>query len=351
MRHGSNLDPPNRFDRVHAEADFEHLEWDSEYLKERTDRRIQYLSDASKSIVSENDSPDIPFRFSVNPYRGCAHACPYCYARNSHEYLGLNAGLDFETKIFVKYDAPKLLRAFLGRDSWLPEPIIFSGVTDCYQPAEREFRLTRQCLEVANECNQPISIITKNALVLRDLDLLRDMASRNLTHVNLSITTLDPELARVMEPRTSIPAARLRAVKTLVDAGVPVRVMVAPIIPGLNDHEAPSIMKEAKQAGASDARYILLRLPLTVEPVFREWLERTQPLKAEKVENLVRQTRSGKLSDSSWGKRMVGTGEIADQIRSIFHVFRQKYGFGNLPELVSSQFKPPIPQSGQLRLF
>jgi DNA repair photolyase len=351
MRHGSNLDPPNRFDRVHTEADFEHVAWDAEYLKERTDRKVQYLADASKSIVSENDSPDIPFRFSVNPYRGCAHACPYCYARNSHEYLGLNAGLDFETKIFVKHDAPKLFREFLSRDSWIPEPIIFSGVTDCYQPAEREFRLTRQCLEVANDCNQPISIITKNALVLRDLDLLRDMASRKLAHVNLSITTLDPELARVMEPRTSIPSARLRAVKTLVEAGVPVRVMVAPIIPGLNDHEAPRVMKAAKEAGASDARYVLLRLPLTVEPVFREWLNRTHPLKAEKVENLVRQTRNGKLSDSTWNTRMVGSGEVADQIRSMFQVFRQKLGFGDLPELDSSQFKPPTPRSGQLRLF
>jgi len=351
MRHGSNLDPPNRFERVHSEADFEHWEWDDEYLKERTDRRIQYLPDTSRSIVSENDSPDIPFRFSVNPYRGCVHACPYCYARNTHEYLGLNAGLDFETKIFVKHEAPKLLREFLRRDSWPPQPITFCGITDCYQPAEREFRLTRQCLEVANECNLPISIITKNALVLRDLDLLREMASRKLAHVNLSITTLDPELARVMEPRTSIPAARLRAVKTLVEAGVPVRVMVAPLIPGLNDHEAPHVMKAAKAAGASDARYVLLRLPLTVEPVFREWLHRTQPLKSEKVENLVRQTRGGQLNESTWGKRMVGTGALADQIHSLFQVFRQKYGFGDLPKLDASQFVPPKSKNGQLRLF
>ena len=351
MKHGSHLDPANRFERIHSEADFEQLEWDDEYLKERAHRKIEYFSDTSKSIVSENDSPDIPFRYSVNPYRGCVHACPYCYARNSHEYLGLNAGLDFETKIFVKHKAPQLLRDFLGRDAWHPEPITFSGITDCYQPAEREFQLTRQCLEVANECHQPISIITKNALILRDLDLLRDLASRRLIHVNISISTLDAELARVMEPRTSIPAARLRAVKTLTDVGVPVRVMIAPIIPGLNDHEAPSIMKEAKAVGASDARYTLLRLPLKVEPVFREWLERTQPLKADKVEGLVRQTRSGRLSDSTWGKRMVGTGEIADQIRTMFQVFRQKYGFSTLPELDSSQFVPPTPKNGQLRLF
>lgn len=351
MRHGSNLDPPNRFDRIHSEADAEQLEWDDEYLKERTDRKIQYLPDSSRSIVSENDSPDIPFRFSVNPYRGCVHACSYCYARNSHEYLGLNAGMDFETKIFVKHDAAKLLREFLSRDKWIPEPIIFSGVTDCYQPAEREFRLTRQCLEVANECHQPISIITKNALVLRDLELLRSMASRNLVHVNLSITTLDADLARVMEPRTSIPEARLRAVKTLVEAGVPVRVMVAPIIPGLNDHEAPEILKMARDAGASDARYILLRLPLTVEPVFQEWLERTQPLKMQKIESLLRQARNGKLNNSNWGQRMVGSGEIADQIRSMFRVFRQKLGFTDLPTLDSSQFIPPTPPNGQLRLF
>lgn len=351
MRHGSNLDPPNRFERVHSEADLEHVEWDTEYLQERSDRRIQYLADTSRSIVSENESPDIPFRYSVNPYRGCAHACPYCYARNTHEYLGLNAGLDFETKIFVKHDAPRLLREFLSRDAWIPEPITFCGVTDCYQPAEREFRLMRQCLEVANGCHQPIGIITKNALVLRDLELLRDMASRQLVQVNLSITTMDAELARVMEPRTSIPSARLRAVGMLASAGVPVRVMVAPIIPGLNDHEVPTILKAARDAGAGDAGYVLLRLPLTVEPVFLEWLQRTQPLKAEKVENLIRQARHGKLSDSTWGQRLVGSGEIADQIRSMFQIFRKKLDFRPLPELDVSQFTPPLPANGQLRLF
>lgn len=351
MRHGSHLDPPNRFEKTHSVPDFEHLEWDDEYLHERADRPIQYLNDTTKSIVASNDSPDIPFRYSVNPYRGCVHACSYCYARPSHEYLGMNAGLDFETKIFVKHDAPTLLREFLSRDSWRGEPLTFCGVTDCYQPAERQFRLTRQCLEVANDCSQPISIITKNALVLRDIHVLSELASRRLAQVNLSITTLDPELARVMEPRTSIPAARLRAVETLAKAGVPVRVMVAPIIPGLNDHEAPAVMKAASDAGASDARYVLLRLPLAVNPVFREWLHRTQPLKAEKVEGLIRQTRTGKLNDSTWGKRLVGTGEIADQISSIFTVFRQKFRFKDLPPLDSSQFQPSIPSSGQLRLF
>jgi DNA repair photolyase len=351
MRHGSQLDPPNRFDKTHVVPDFEQLEWDDEYLRQRSDRPIQYLPDQSQSIVVENDSPDIPFRYSVNPYRGCAHGCSYCYARPYHEYLGLNAGLDFETRIFVKHEAPALLREFLARSSWRPEPIIFSGVTDCYQPAEREFRLTRQCLEVAHECHQPVSIITKNALVLRDLPVLSEMASRRLVHVNVSITTLDPELARVMEPRTSIPGARLRAVSALAEAGAPVRVMVAPIIPGLNDHEVPGVMEAARDAGATDARYTLLRLPLTVEPVFREWLLRTQPLKAEKVESLIRQTRQGKLSDSTWGQRMVGTGEMAEQIRSMFGVFRQKFGFSDLPPLDCGQFQPPRVRTGQLRLF
>jgi DNA repair photolyase len=351
MLHGSHLDPPNRFLAQRREADLEHVAWDEEYLVERTDRRIEYFDDESQSIVSENDSPDIPFRYSANPYRGCAHACPYCYARNTHEYLGLNAGLDFETKIFVKRRAPALLREFLARRSWIPEPITFSGVTDCYQPAEREFRLTRGCLEVARECRQPIGIVTKNALVVRDLDILQALAAQTLVHVNLSITTLDAELARVMEPRTSIPAARLRAIRELSAAGIPVRVLVAPIIPGLNDHEAAEILQAAREAGAGDARYVLLRLPLTVAPVFREWLARTQPRKAAKIEGLIRQTRGGELNQTDWSQRMVGSGELADQIRNMFSIFRAKYGYGDLPKLSRELFRPPTDRNGQLRLF
>jgi len=351
MRHGSRIDPPNRFESTHAVPDYEHLEWDTEYLATQFDRRIQYLPDTTQTFVTSNDSPDIPFTYSANPYRGCAHGCAYCYARNSHEYLGLNAGLDFETKIFVKHAAPQLLHEFLSRDAWQPHPIIFSGVTDCYQPAEREFRLTRGCLDVANDCSQPIAIITKNALVLRDLDLLTDMASRNLVQVNLSINSLNPDLARAMEPRTSIPTARLRALEMLANAGVPVRVMVAPLIPGLNDHEAPAVMQAAKDAGAGDAGYVLLRLPLTVEPVFREWLHRTQPLAADKVEGLIRQTRQGRLNRSEWSLRMRGTGPMADQIATLFQVVRQKLEFPGLPKLDCSQFQPAIPKSGQRRLF
>ncbi len=351
MRHGSQLDPPNRFDRQQVVRDYDHVEWDEDYLQALADRRIEYLSDTSRSLVSENNSPDIPFRYSVNPYRGCIHGCSYCYARNTHEYLGLNAGLDFETRIFVKHDAPALLREFLSRDGWRPEGITFSGVTDCYQPAERRFRLTRQCLELANECSQPVSIITKNALVVRDLDLLANMATRQLVHVAVSINSLDAELARVMEPRTSIPAARLRAVESLSAAGVPVRVMIAPLIPGLNDHEVPQVMQAVRQAGALDVGYNLLRLPLTVEPVFLEWLTRTQPLKAEKVRGLIQQKRDGKLNDATFGQRMKGTGPVAAQIQSLFQVFRRKHGFPGLPPVDASRFVPPRPIRGQLRLF
>ena len=352
MRHGSMIDPPNRFEKTHREPDLEHLEWDQEYLRGLDERQVEYLTDASKSIVSENNSPDIPFRYSLNPYRGCLHGCSYCYARNSHEYLGFNAGLDFETKIVVKHAAANLFREFLSRETWQPEEVVFSGVTDCYQPAERQFRLTRQCLEVALECRLPVGIVTKNALVVRDLDLLREMASLRLVHVNISVTTLDPELARVMEPRTSIPSARLRAIELLAQAGVPTRVMVAPIIPGLNDSEIPAILKAAKDSGAFAAAYILLRLPLTVEPVFREWLSRTQPLKLPKIEGLIRETREGKLSNSDWGKRMVGTGTIAEQVQKLFRVFVRKSKLDRaLPPHDFSQFRPATPRSGQLRLF
>ena len=352
MRHGSRINPPNRFDTVHIEHEGDSSDGDHASVSELADAKIEYLVDASKSIVSENHSPDIPFRFSVNPYRGCAHACPYCYARPTHEYLGFSAGRDFETKIVVKPDAADLLSDFLARDRWQAEPITFSGVTDCYQPAERRFRLTRACLEVTERCGQPVNIVTKNALVVRDLDLLRSMAERDLVHVFVSITTLEAALARAMEPRTSIPAARLRAVAQLAEAGVPVGVMVAPVIPGLNDTEIASILREAAAAGARTAGYTLLRLPLSVEPVFREWLQRVEPLRAEKVLARIRAVRGGKLNDAQWGQRMTGRGEIAGLIRKTFHVFRRQQGLdAPLPPHDRAHFTPPAPSTGQLRLF
>lgn len=349
---GSPIHPPNRFGLPHHERDLEDVEHDSEYLESLRHPRTEYLPDDSRSIISENDSPDVGFRYSINPYRGCLHGCSYCYARPSHEYLGLNAGLDFETKIFVKEAAPELFRDFLTRDAWVPEVIALSGVTDCYQPAERRFRLTRGCLEVAVEARQPMTIITKNALVLRDLDLLQNLAADALLHVNVSITTLDPELARSLEPRTSIPAARLRAVESLSKAGVPVRVLVAPVIPGLNDHEIPAILAAARAAGAQAAAYTLLRLPWTVAPVFLEWLQREQAGKASKVEERIRATRGGKLNASDWESRMSGTGEVAEQIATMFRVFSRKHGLdGGLPAYNCDRFRPPRPRSGQGRLF
>lgn len=313
---------------------------------------IEYISDTSQSIVSENDSPDIPFRYSLNPYRGCIHGCAYCYARPTHEYLGFSAGLDFETKIVVKVDAARLFRDFLRRKSWKPEPIAFSGVTDCYQPAERRFELTRACVEVALQSRLPIGIITKNTLVLRDLDLLSQMSKLRLIHVAISLTTLDAKLARDMEPRTSTPAARLRAIEQLTDAGIPTRLMVAPIIVGLNDAEIPAILQAGREAGAIAAGYQMLRLPLTVLPVFEEWLFRTQPLKAESIMNKIRSTRDGKLNDATFGRRMSGQGVFSDQVRSMFELFRRKLGYqDDLPARDSSQFQAPIAESGQLRLF
>jgi DNA repair photolyase len=349
---GSHIKPPNRFEAVHTEPDLEHVEGDEEFLEEAGRAETQYLPDASQSIVTENHSPDIPFRYSINVYRGCSHGCSYCYARPTHEYLGLNAGLDFETKIFVKHQAPALFREFLSRPTWQPEVIVFSGVTDCYQPAEREYRLTRQCLEVAWEARQPVAIITKNALVVRDLDLLQPLAEARLVQVGVSVTTLDATLGRTMEPRTSSPAARLRTIRTLADAGVPVRVMVAPVIPGLNDKEVPAILAAAADAGATSAGYVLLRLPLTVRPVFLEWLERTRPDSRPRIESLIRSTRDGDLNSAEFGSRMRGSGEMSKQISQLFKTFVRKHGLDKpMPKYDCEQFRPPVSASGQMRLF
>ncbi len=349
---GSQISPPNRFESVRQELDLEQVEHDEDLLESLRSTPTEYLPDQSRSIISENDSPDVNFRYSLNAYRGCSHGCAYCYARPSHEYLGFNAGLDFESKIMVKHDAARLLRDFLNRPAWQPEVIVMSGVTDPYQPAERQFQLTRACLQVAAEAGQPMGIVTKNALVARDLDLLADLAARRLVHVNMSITTLDAGLARAMEPRTSTPAARLRAVAALRQAGVPVRVMVAPIIPGLNDVEIPAILRAASEAGAMNAAYTMLRLPLSVKPVFLEWLERTQALSQAKVEGLIRAVRGGELYNSAFGQRMRGTGPIAEQIGQMFQVFKKRFGLeGPLPAYDVSQFRPPRASSGQMRLF
>jgi DNA repair photolyase len=349
---GANVQPANSYLAVRLEDDFEHFAGDADPLAELGRPPTEYLPDESQSIVAENDSPDVGFRYSVNPYRGCAHGCSYCYARPSHEYLGFSAGLDFETKVLVKHRAANLLRAWLARPNWQPETIAFSGVTDCYQPAERQFQLTRGCLVVAAECRQPIGIITKNALVTRDLDLLSELAAFRAVRVYISITTLDAKLARVMEPRTSSPEARLRAMRELNTAGVPAHLMLAPVIPGLNDSEIPAILEAARDAGARSAHYTLLRLPTTVEDVFLEWLHRSYPDRAGRIESLLRSTRAGRLSDSKFGRRHRGTGHMAELIADTFHVWAKKVGLdGDSPPLNADDFRPPPIDSGQLRLF
>jgi len=349
---GAAVQPANPYLPILLNSDFDHVAADEEFLEQLRRPPTEYYPDESQSIVAENDSPDVGFRYSVNPYRGCSHGCTYCYARPTHEYLGLSAGLDFETKVFVKYGAVELLRDFLAKPGWRPETIAFSGVTDCYQPAEREFHITRGCVAVAAECRQPIGIITKNALVTRDLDLLIQLADHNAVCVSLSITTLDPQLARAMEPRTSSPEARLRALRELSDAGIPTNVMVAPVIPGLTDSEMPAILAAAREAGAKTAGYVLLKLPTTVREVFADWLRRSYPDRTSRIETLIRSTRGGRLNDSQFGRRQVGTGNVAELIADTFRIWTTKLGLADdHPPLNREAFRPPQPTSGQLRLF
>ena len=344
------VNPPIRFETVRAEQDLDQLMY--EEMPATCQTVTQFLPDRAQSLICENDSPDIPFRYSINPYRGCEHGCAYCYARPGHEFLGMNAGLDFESKILVKFNAPMLLRKELNSPSWRPEVLAISGVTDCYQPAERKFHITRGLLEVLAESRQPIGIVTKNALVLRDLDLLVPMAERNLVQANLSITTLDADLAQKMEPRTSTPSARLRAICELSTRGIPVRVMVAPVIPGLTDQEIPAILQAAQQAGARSAGYQLLRLPLSVAPVFTSWLAANFPLAKNRVESLIRDTRRGQLNDAEFGRRHLGEGPYARSIHRSFRVFAKKLGLNDpMPTQDNSQFRPPRSSTGQMRLF
>ena len=333
---GATSNPPNRFEHISLGRD---ADWNPE---EDPAPRTQFLRDLSQSIITYNESPDIPFRAGLNVYRGCEHGCSYCYARNTHEYLGFSAGLDFETKIMVKENAPELLRRELSSPKWKPQMLAMSGVTDCYQPIERRLQLTRRCLGVLAEFRNPVGIITKNYLVTRDVDLLRELAAHHAVMVYLSINSLDSDLARQLEPRAASPKMRLAAVEALAKAGVPVGVLVAPVIPALNDHEIPSVLAAAKAAGAGWAGTEILRLPLTVAPIFEQWLERTVPGKKDKVLNRIRAIRSGKLNDSRFGSRMRGKGIFADQISQMFHIARRKAGMPeDGPELSTAAFRRP----------
>jgi DNA repair photolyase len=316
---GSGTNPKNRFEQVTYEL-----------LDEEADaeRKIvtKFFRDNSKSALAKNESPDIGFSYDLNPYRGCEHGCVYCYARPSHEYLGFSAGLDFESKIMVKPEIHRLLEQELTKRSWKPSTISLSGNTDCYQPIERKLELTRKCLEVMLKYRNPVGVITKNALILRDIDLLKELARLQLVNVTISITTLDKELHRVMEPRTSSPEQRLKAIEALAEAGISVGVSLAPVIPGLNDSEMPAILKRANEYGATFAFYTMVRLPHGVKDLFIEWLQREYPDRAEKVINRIKEIRDGKLNSSAFGERMTGTGEIADSISQLFELTCKKYG-------------------------
>ncbi len=323
---GAPRDLPNRFEKLALDLDPDVVQPDAEGEEPPNPKTI-FLEDQSESIIVRNTSPDLGYGAGLNPYRGCEHGCAYCYARPTHEYLGFSAGLEFETKIMVKRRAAELLRAELSKAKYQPETLVMSGVTDCYQPAERHFRITRSCLEVLAEFRHPVSIITKNFLVTRDLDLLKELARFDAVHVTVSITTLNPDLAAKMEPRASLPAHRLRAVEMLAKAGVPVGVNVAPIIPGLNDREIPAVLEAAKAAGATGAGYTIVRLPYGVKDVFQEWLRLHFPEKMDRVLGTIRSVRGGKLYNSEFGSRMRGEGPYSEQIGQMFHVFRERLGF------------------------
>ncbi|HEU4388011.1 MAG TPA: PA0069 family radical SAM protein [Blastocatellia bacterium] len=341
---GASENPPNRFETLSYERDPDSVD------AEEPSPQTVFLKDASRSFIAYNDSPDVGFDASINPYRGCEHGCIYCYARPTHEYLGMSAGVDFETRILVKEDGPQLLRQELSSRKWKPQIIAISGVTDAYQPAERRFGLTRACLEVLLEFRNPVMIVTKNHLVTRDADLLSTMAAFDAAAVLVSITTLDAALAGVMEPRASAPARRLAAIEELARAGVPVGVMVAPVIPALNDHEITPIIRAAAAAGAQYAGYVMMRLPHAVKDLFESWLERNFPDRRKKVLSRVRDVRGGKLNDPRFRSRMKGEGVFAEQVRAMFHIACKKAGIlGRAPVLSAASFRRP--EGPQLTLF
>jgi DNA repair photolyase len=337
---GAAGNPKNRFERIEVEPEPEGSD------AEESGPETVYLRDASRSIIARNDSPDIGFDASINPYRGCTHGCVYCFSRPNHEYLGFSAGLDFESRILVKENAPALLRKELSSPRWEPQVIAMSVATDCYQPVEKKLRLTRHCLEILVEFRNPAAVVTKNHLVTRDIDLLSELAHYAAAVVMVSLTTLDDDLRRLMEPRTSRPARRLAAIEALAQAGIPVGVMVAPIIPGLTDHEIPALLSAGAEAGASFAAYAPVRLPYAVAPLFEDWLERHFPERKEKVLNRIRSMRGGKRNDPRFGTRMRGEGIFAEQIGQLFSISCRRAGIGEKrsSKLSTAAFRRAGPQ-------
>ena len=345
---GASWSPANRFEKLHVDlTDIDSVDVDPA-TDELPRRPTQYFRDGTKSIITRNNSPDVGFETSLNPYRGCEHGCVYCYARPTHEYLGFSAGLDFESKIMVKTSASELLRAELESPRWQPQTLVLSGVTDPYQPIERKLRITRGCLEVLARFRNPVAIITKNRLVARDVDILRELAACNAVAINISVTSLDANLQRVLEPRTSSPQARLDAIRQLRSAGIPTGVMVAPIIPGLTDHEVPKILDACAKAGAQFAGYTIIRLPWAVAPLFEHWLEEHFPDRKEKVLGRIRDMRGNRLNNPQWHTRMTGKGIFAKQIASLFRVSCRHVGIGERPTLSTASFQRT---KEQLKLF
>ncbi|MEM0983323.1 MAG: PA0069 family radical SAM protein [Planctomycetota bacterium] len=354
-RRGSGVNPTNRFEpvKLHVlgeELDRRLIERAGDDQPRKVERTI--YDDRSESIINRvAPTSDVPFNWTLNPYRGCEHGCVYCFARPYHEFLGFSCGLDFETKLIAKRDAPHLLRRELARPRWSAEPIVMSAITDIYQPVEHELRIARQCLEILADCAQPVSTMTKGALVLRDTDLWQKLAEQQAGRVVVTLVTLDADLAKSLEPRAATPAGRLRIIRELSGAGIPVSINVAPIIPGLTDHEIPRLLEAAADHGASRANYSILRLPWQVKTVFSEWLDRhVHPSRKRAVEAALRDAYGGKLYDSDLTKRR-GAGKRVEQIRQTFHVFRKRTGLDkNRPDLTGGNFRPPE-QGGQQRLF
>jgi len=338
---GTPANPGNRFECLSLERD--------PFDDDDPGVATEFLRDTIRSIITYNDSPDVGFDASINPNRGCEHGCVYCYARPSHEYLGFSAGLDFETRILVREDAPDMLRKELSRPKWTPQPIAMSGVTDPYQPGERRLGLTRECLGVLAEYHNPVVVITKSDLVARDGDILGSMADWDGVTVYLSVTTLDRDLAGRLEPRAATPSRRLAAIESLAEANVPVGVLVAPVIPGLTDHELPRILEATARAGARFAGYVTLRLPHGVSALFEDWMERCFPDRRSRVMGRLRSLRSGNVNDPRFGSRMRGEGAWADEIRNLFQLGCRRAGIGDSrPMLSTTSFRVP---SRQARLF
>jgi DNA repair photolyase len=343
---GAQFNPKNKF--LKGEYIQEHAEAIDDW--EQEPRKTEYIYDDSRTLVNEVKSPDVGMMYSANPYQGCEHGCIYCYARNSHEYWGYSAGLDFESRIVVKKNAPQLLRKFFENKNWEPAPISLSGNTDCYQPIERKMKITRQLLQICLEYRNPVGVISKNALILRDLDILKELAKLNLVRVFSSITSLDEDLRRVLEPRTASYRSRLKVVETLSKNGIPTGIMNAPLIPGLNDTHMHDVLKAASEAGALWAGYTVVRLNGAIGTIFHDWLYKAFPDRAEKVWNLICSCHEGHVNDSRWGTRMVGDGKFSELIRTQFKLYCRKFGLNEtVMEYNTKDFRRV--RNGQLPLF